>query len=691
MRSFFKRSQLVCLLLITPMVIFGQSKSKTLKPNIIFILVDDMGYGDIGAFFQNQRKQAGNRGEPWMQTPQLDKMANEGALLPEQYCAAPVCAPSRASILLGVSQGHANVRDNQFDKALENNYTLGNVLQEAGYATAAIGKWGLQGESKTSDFPAHPLKRGFEYYYGYISHGAGHEHYPKEGTYRGPKEVYENYNEVSSGLDKCYTGDLFTAKAKKYIIDHKRGEDMEKPFFMYLAYDTPHAVLELPTAAYPSGGGLKGGVQWLGKTGMMINTAAGKPDSYMYPEYANATYDHDKNPSTPEIAWPDTYKRYASVNRRIDDQIGDLLQLLKDLKIDNNTLVVFTSDNGPSKESYLPKPFAEYNPDFFNSFGPYDGIKRDLLEGGVKMPTIAWWPQKIKGNTVVKTPSISYDWMPTFAEAAGLPSPLRADGVSLLPSLTGNGKQQKSQVYIEYFEKGNTPDYAEFLPAHQNKKRNQMQMIRFGDTVGVRYNIKSADDDFEIYHVSKDPQQGKNLASSNLQLQKIMKARVLQMRMADAEAVRPYDHEFIPSINRVKLNPGLLVNLYAGNYPWLMKSTGLKLISSTKASSPKAQSKTSGMMSFEGYINIPADDEYTFYMSSDTKAFLKIHDASVIDEDFGYRPGAEKQSTMKLKAGYHPIKIYYQAKAGAKSSMLNLKWSTSDIKKETIPSNFYFN
>src|SRR5690606_38069180 len=155
---------------------------------------------------------------------------------------------------------------------------------------------------------------------------------------------------------------------------------------MYLAYDTPHAVLELPTQAYPEGSGLNGGIQWLGKPGHMINTASGTVDSYMYPQYARATYDDDNNAATPEVSWPDTYKRYASVNCRIDEQVADILQLLKDLKIDDNTLVVFTSDNGTSAESYLPEP---YKPDFFNGFGPFDGIKRDLYEGGVRVPAIA--------------------------------------------------------------------------------------------------------------------------------------------------------------------------------------------------------------------------------------------------------------------------------------------------------------
>ncbi|MCH5598237.1 sulfatase-like hydrolase/transferase [Niabella ginsengisoli] len=154
----------------------------------------------------------------------------------------------------------------------------------------------------------------------------------------------------------------------------------------------------MPTQKYPTGGGLKGGVQWSGKPGNMINTASGTIDSYMYPEYQNATYDHDKDAATPEKPWPDTYKRYASVTHRIDDQVGDLLQLLKDLHIDDNTLVVFTSDNGPSKESYLPKEYVSYEADFFNTFGPFDGIKRDLYEG-------AFVPQLSPGGQVLLSPT----------------------------------------------------------------------------------------------------------------------------------------------------------------------------------------------------------------------------------------------------------------------------------------------
>ncbi|MEO6914623.1 MAG: sulfatase-like hydrolase/transferase, partial [Chitinophagaceae bacterium] len=374
------------------------------KPNIILILTDDLGYGDIGVFFQNQRARNKDRSEPWTSTPNLDKMAAQGAMLMQHYCAAPVCAPSRASLLTGLSQGHVNVNDNQFDKALQDNYTMGNVLQMSGYATAAIGKWGLQGDKrwdKDGDkWLGQPLNRGFDYFYGYMRHNDGHEHYPKEGLYSGRKEVYENKTEVSAGLDKCYTGDLWTAAAKNWIINHEQTKATQ-PFFMYLAYDIPHAVLELPTQAYPAGGGLKGGVQWLGKPGQMINTASGTIDSWTHPDYEKATFDNDKNTNTPETAWPAMYKRYATSVRRIDDAVGDLLKLLADLKIDDNTLVVFTSDNGPSIESYLRSPNDNYKADFFNSFGPFDGIKRDVLEGGERMPTIARWPGTIPSKKIV--------------------------------------------------------------------------------------------------------------------------------------------------------------------------------------------------------------------------------------------------------------------------------------------------
>lgn len=667
------------------------------KPNIIFILTDDLGWGDVGVFYQNQRAKARDKGEPWMFTPHLDKMAAAGAQLPHHYCAAPVCAPSRASLLLGVSQGHANVRDNQFDKALEDNHTIASVLRQTGYATAAIGKWGLQGDNRWdkngSDWPAHPLNRGFDYFLGYMRHVDGHEHYPKEGLYRGAKEVWENRVDIAAGLDKCYTADLWTAAAKKWIIDHKKNNS-NSPFFLYLSYDTPHAVLELPAQAYPRGGGIKGGLQWTGKPGRMINTASGKVDSWVHPDYAKATHDEDRDPSTPEVPWPDTYKRYSTSVRRIDSGVGDIMALLRDLKIDANTLVVFTSDNGPSLESYLGESHVKNDPDFFNSFGPFDGVKRDCWEGGVRMPTIAHWPARIPAKRIIEDPSASYDWLPTFADAAGIPAPARTDGVTLLPSLTGTGKQRESLVYVEYFNNGITPAFAEFAPDHRNRKRNQMQMIRMGDYAGVRYNVKAHDDDFEIYNVVKDPGETRNLAHNGGMdsLQKIMKGKTLQVRRPEPSAKRPYDDELVPAVAERKIKEGIKWQAFDGSFPWVPDVVTLVSVAEGKAQSPQASAfefRNSGVLVFHGYLRIPEDGEYTFFLSTHAGALLRIHEAIVIDADYNYTSDMDAKGKIKLKAGLHPFRLYSTFKTGEKP-LLDFQWEGPGINKKPIPANIFY-
>ncbi len=669
-------------------------KSNQKKPNIIFILTDDLGVGDIGVFFQNQRKKNNKRSQPWELTPNIDNIASRGATLTQSYCNAPVCAPSRASLLLGVNQGHANIRDNQFDKALEDNYNIANVLKTAGYTTAAIGKWGLQGTNPGPDWPAHPLNRGFDYYFGYIRHADGHEHYPKEGIYRGKKEVWDNRTNITESLDKCYTGDLWTANAKRWITGFEKNNNKKAPFFLYLAYDLPHAVLELPTQAYPDGKGINGGMQWLGKPGHMISTASGTVDSWVHPDYANATYDDDKNSQTPEVPWPDTYKRYATINRRLDDAVGDLVQLLKDLKIDDNTLVVFTSDNGPSIESYLPKQFVPVVPTFFSSYGPFDGIKRDCWEGGVRMPTIAMWSGHIKEGSIVATPTISSDWLPTFLDAAGYAAPVRSDGVSLLPTLTRKGKQQKSLVYVEYINNEATPKFTEFEPQRRGRTRGQMQLIRFDEYVGVRYDIKNATDDFEIYNVINDPKESKDLASQPAlaSLQKRMKEKVLQLRRPDTAAPRPYDNELVPADTDDRLNTkGVTWKAYRSSLPWIASPLTLQSIANGHAAVPSLQRTkltTGSVICFEGYLNIPSDGEYTFYISSDEAAFLRIHEAAVIDADYGYEKQTEKAGTIKLKAGAHSFKLYTKV-SGSGNAMCNFTWQGPGFDKQRVPASFF--
>lgn len=667
-------------------------------PNIIFILCDDLGFGDTGPSFQNSRAAKNDRSIPAFATPQLDRFVAEGAQLRNHYCAAPVCAPSRASLLLGQTQGHANVRDNQFDKALANNHTLGTVLKSAGYATAAIGKWGLQGRADgkantpseegaetttggdASKWPAYPTKRGFDFYYGYVRHIDGHFHYPKEDK----REVWENDKEVSAGLDLCYTTDLFTARAKKWITDHHAAHAAQ-PFFLYLAYDTPHAKLQLPPSPYPAGSGLKGGLQWTGRPGAMINSATGSVDGWMDPALAGTTWDHDKNPATPEVPWPDVQRRYAADVQRIDTAIGDLGQLLKDLGLDDNTLVVFTSDNGPSRESYLKEA---YEPTFFAGYGAFDGIKRDTLEGGVREPAFVRWPGRVPAGRVSKTPTGLWDWLATFAEVAGVTAPASSDGVSLLPTLTGRGAQRPSTLYIEYFNNVKTPAYQEFSAAHRGHIRQQMQTVQVDGYVGVRYNIKSADDAFEIYDVEKDPQQAHDLAAEPAlaSLQARMKARVLQVRRPDAGAKRPYDNAPVPAGTApAGLSEGkLAVATYEGKWPWVPEFrplTPASRVMADKIDPSVCGAKDNVGAAFKGWFHATTEGDYSFHVTSDGGAEVFLHEARVIDDDFA-RTGAEASGTIKLAAGWHPIRIYYRHATGARA--LTVDFTSPAGKRERL-------
>ena len=681
------------------------------RPNIIFILSDDLGYGDVGPFFQDLRKSKNDPAKPSEITPQLDAMAAAGIMLPAHYSGAPVCAPARGTLLAGVTQGHAAIRNNEFDKALEDNHTLATVLRQAGYATAAIGKWGLQGSKKfpteentpsdaadefnsPATWPAYPTKRGFDFFFGYVRHADGHEHYPLKGK----KQVWENNDEISARLLKCYTGDLWTARAKKWIMD-QHASHPGQPFFLYLAYDTPHAATELPTGSYPDGSGLRGGVQWLGTPGHMINTATGTPDSYYYPLFANATYTgpaygNPKN-AIPDDAvvrerpWPDVCKRYATVVQRLDAEIGDVQQLLKDLGIDKNTLVIFTSDNGPSPESYLKQ--GENHPDFFASFGPYDGIKRDCWEAGWHMGAIVRWPAFIAPGLTSQSPSQFQDWMPTFAAAGGVPAPARTDGVSLLPTLTSTGSQASSTVYTEYYEAGKTPGYNAFAPSHRDRVRNQMQAIRLGNYMGVRYDIKSQESPFEIYDVVNDPQEVHDLAPQKPDLEQQMKDTVLGLRREAPDAKRPYDGVPVPSVHAPGATAGIAWSAYEQHFPWTPKLEFLTPDASGTAAvldAARLPRANDVAMLYTGYIIIPADGDYTFSLTADAGALLRIHEATVIDADFGATPNREYSGLTHLKAGLHPFRLYYNHNNPSKPA-LTLQWEGPGIAKQSVPARAY--
>lgn len=650
--------------------------SKTARPNILFILCDDLGYGDLGVLFQNAKS-----GKKHL-TPNLDQLAAEGIILNRHYTPAPVCAPCRGSLLQGVHQGHANIRNNQFDRALANNHTLATTLKTAGYRTSLIGKWGIQGSGGSPAlWPAYPTKRGFDEFFGYVRHGDGHTHYPFHTTdSRGPVELYDQDTMIRDDLNKCYTADLFTARAKKLIIDETTAHP-ERPFFLYLAYDTPHAALQLPTQAYPAGGGTSGGLQWNGTSGSMINTASGTIDSFRHPDYTSAVGN----------AWTDVEERFATSVRRLDDCVGDLRQTLVDLGIANNTLIVFTSDNGPHTEDYLTpaqtNDGSSYTPQSFDSYGPFEGVKRDNWEGGIRMPTIVAWPGTIPAGQVDNTPSQMHDWMPTLVELSGWTPPGRTDGVSLVPLLTGTGTQAPPQVYIEYFQSSGTPNYGDFSN-HGGTSRKEMQTIFLDGYKGVRNNITSHATPFQIYDIENDNSEGNNLAGSSPffnELQQKMKDTVLRIRKVDPASSRPYDSELVPAVT-TPVDPGLHYSRYEGLWPWmpefeLLTPVGQGTASNIAATTHLSRPDDAGLL-YTGYLNVPTGGTWTFSATSDAGVYLRIHDSQVIDDDFTHT-GTEASGTILLEAGLHPFRLYYRSQFDTPA--LGFSWSGPGTAKQAVP------
>ena len=665
------------------------------RPNIVFILTDDLGYGDLGVYFQNERAAAG---KPAQRTPELDRFAAEGARFTQHYTAAPVCAPARASLLTGRHQGHADVRDSEFDKALEDTHTLASVLKAAGYRTAVIGKWGLQGQGVPREQAGHPLKRGFDSFFGITAHLSGHYHYAQDmkgqkDNQGQPTGIFDGYKEVTGSLKDCYSTDLYTARAKQWLAEGCR-KDPKQPFFLYLTYTAPHARLDIPCCAWPEGSGLKGGVQWTGKSGRMINTAvAGKANSWLHPDYANATWDHDANPATPQQPWPEFAKRHATMVRRLDDAVADLVQTLKDLGHDRDTLIVFTSDNGPTEESGAHGKYTD-KPDFLATYGPLDGIKRDLLDGGLRVPALVRWPDGIPAGGVIATPSQFHDWMATFAEFAGVPCPAKCDGASLVPSLTGRGVQRPGIVYSECRYDGSTPAYADFKSAQRGKPRGQMQTLWVDGLKGLRYRVKSADDAFSIFDLANDPHETRNLAPAKPALASFLKDEVLRVRRPSPTMKRPYDDACVPALaDAPAVAPGLLCRVTTARLPWVPDfDTVPTQYAPVPAKGPDASIVSkSGVTGaeFSGFVRVPSDGEYEFRLRSQADFSLRLHRMLLLDGEGEAKGGIhEATAKVRLSAGLHPIRLSCRRDA-ASVSTLDLSWRTDGGEWKAIPAEAY--
>jgi arylsulfatase A-like enzyme len=388
------RAFLACILVVAAMP--AQETRRTAQPpNLIFIMADDLGYGDLGCF-----------GQKLIKTPRLDRMAAEGMRLTSFYAGSTVCAPSRCVLMTGLHTGHCLIRGNGRDPLRAEDATVAEALQRAGYTTGLVGKWGL-GEEGSSGIPT---KKGFDSFFGYLNQRHAHNYYPTF-LYRGERRVTLGNvvpREDKSGAGMAskkieYSHDLFATEALKFLDVNKQG-----PFFLYLALTIPHANNEAR------------------KKGMEV------PD---HGDYA-------------KLDWPEPQKGHAAMITRMDRDVGRIVDKLKALGIDRRTLVIFTSDNGPHRE-------GGNDPNFADSNGPLRGIKRALYEGGIRVPTIARWPGRIEAGS--HSDHIAYfgDLFATATELAGTEAPDGLDSISFLPTLTGEGEQRQHEaLYWEFYEGG---------------------------------------------------------------------------------------------------------------------------------------------------------------------------------------------------------------------------------------------
>lgn len=427
------------------------------KPNVVFILVDDMGYGDLSCFGQQQ-----------IQTPNIDKMASEGMVFMNHYTGSTVCAPSRASLMTGKHTGHTSVRGNMPSQLLgDDEMTLAKVMKQGGYATAGIGKWGIGSPPPVDD----PKRKGFDEFFGYINMWHAHNCFPEFLYKNGVKVKLKNKLRLNedgtnpwanmpegtgvSEVRKEYVHDLFDKEALSFIDKNK-----DNPFFLYLAYNEPHANNENAI------------------TGCEVPS---------YGKYA------DKD-------WPDVEKGFASMMTNLDNSVGMLLAKLKELEIDDNTMVIFCSDNGPHQE-------GGHIMNFFNSNGELRGQKRDLYGGGIRTPFIVRWPSVVKSGSKTDHLSAFWDVLPTFCDLARVEKPKDTDGISFLPTIIGKGEQQKHDyLYWEFFEQGGK------------------QAILKDNWKAVKLNVRTSEMpmEFELYNLKSDPAEMNNVAANNPEIIKKM-------------------------------------------------------------------------------------------------------------------------------------------------------------------------
>jgi arylsulfatase A len=439
-------------------MVFIQTKPAARRPpNIVFIVADDLGYGDISCYGQQR-----------FTTPNIDRLATEGMKFTQAYAGTAVCSPSRSSFFTGQHTGHTPVRGNLAVKP-EGQYPLPDssviipqVLKQAGYATGCFGKWGLGGPGTSGD----PLNKGFDEFFGYNSQTLAHNYYPYYLWHNREKVMLPENRGARSGT---YAPEIIHRKTLEFIEQHK-----DQPFAVFVTTIIPHAELAAPPAY------MKQAIGKYGPEKPFIGPDTSAPGFAKTGAYASQPY--------PRAA-------VVATMRVLDDQVGEIMRTLKRLHLDDNTLVIFTSDNGPSAEG--GKELA-----YFNSSGGLRGAKRDLYEGGIREPFIARWPGRVKAGTVSTQLVAFWDLLPTFAEIAGLNPPAHLDGISLVPTLIGKGKQpQHPYLYWEFYEQGGSV------------------AARLGKWKAIRLNMaRTPTGPIELYDLAADPAEAHDVAPQQPEL-----------------------------------------------------------------------------------------------------------------------------------------------------------------------------
>lgn len=395
------------------------------KPNILFILADDLGYGDVGCYGQQK-----------IRTPNIDRLAREGTRMTDAYAGAVVCAPSRSVLMSGLHTGHSPIRANVGTVPIAaSDVTLAQVLHDTGYVTGGFGKWGL-GDVHSTGVPS---RHGFDEFFGYLHQVHAHSYYP-DFLWDNEKKVVLN--------GKQYSADLIAERSFEFLR-----KNHDRPFFLYACTTLPHAKFEIPSVA-----------------------------------------PYEKEP------WTQGQKTYAAMVTRLDSHIGKLLGLLREYNLERDTLVIFTSDNGA--HSGGDKGF-----EFFRSNGVLRGEKGQLYEGGIREPMVARWPGRIPAGRTCSYPLAFCDMLPTLAEVAGAKTPKGLDGISVLPVFENRGEPKREFLYWE----------SNLFEAKTGKPRPDRfgQAVRMGNWKAIRPSPAAA---IELYDLSKDISETKNLAAANPQI-----------------------------------------------------------------------------------------------------------------------------------------------------------------------------